>query len=156
MFTGIIAGIGVVSRVTRLPQGSRLRVQLPNGFEALGVGDSLAIDGACLTAVGGPGAEVEVEAIAETLRRTTLGQLEPGSRVNLEPALAIACRSIQLQQGLGFALGLQKEQRALAAFGDVELGADRRLGLEALADFGAGGVPPPRVGALVSWIKASK
>jgi riboflavin synthase len=92
VFTGIISGIGVVNRVTRLPQGSRLRVQLPGGFDPLGVGDSLAIDGACLTAVGGAGAEVEVEAIAETLRRTTLGRLEPGSRVNLEPALAMGGR----------------------------------------------------------------
>ena len=107
MFTGIITGIGVVSRVTRHAEGSRLQLQLPAGFDALGVGDSLAVDGACLTAVGGSGVHaagersprapaagsaVEVEAIAETLRRTTLGRLEPGSRVNLEPALAMGGR----------------------------------------------------------------
>jgi riboflavin synthase len=97
VFTGIIAGIGVVNRVTRHAQGSRLHLELPAGFDPLKVGDSLAIDGACLTAVGGSavdaaGSEVEVEAIAETLRRTTLGRLEPGSHVNLEPALAMGGR----------------------------------------------------------------
>jgi riboflavin synthase len=92
MFTGIITGIGIVIGVSPLAEGARLRLRLPPGFPRPGGGDSVAVDGACLTAIGIEGDQMAVDAIAETLRRTTLGRLRAGDRVNLEPALALGDR----------------------------------------------------------------
>jgi len=92
MFTGIITGQGTVIAVEALSEGARLRIRLPDGFPRPSRGDSVAIDGACLTAVELAGDVMQVEAIAETLRKTTTGGLRPGRRVNLESALAIGDR----------------------------------------------------------------
>jgi riboflavin synthase len=92
MFTGIVTGIGVVTGVTPIADGVRLALKLPPAFPRPAKGDSVAIDGACLTAIETGGNAMAVEAIAETLRRTTLGRLGTGDRVNLEPALALGDR----------------------------------------------------------------
>ena len=79
MFTGLVREVGTVASF----DGARLEIdaQLTGG-----IGDSIAIDGVCLTVVANDG-RLAFEAVEETLARTTLGTLEPGSRVNLEPAL---------------------------------------------------------------------
>jgi len=92
MFTGIVTGLGTVVGVTPLSDGARLAIRLPQAFPLPGRGDSVAIDGACLTVVELLADVMTVEAIAETLRRTTTGSLRPGRRVNLEPALALGDR----------------------------------------------------------------
>lgn len=88
MFTGIVRAIGTV--VERRPEegGIRFRVEAPTLAAALAPGDSLALDGVCqtLTRVDPPG--LEFQAVRTTLSRTTLGEWEPGRRVNLEPPLA--------------------------------------------------------------------
>lgn len=91
MFTGIIQGLGAVRSVAANPSGRRLVVDLGElRSRTFRPGDSIAVNGACLTAVelgdGGFAADVS----SETLRVTTLGGLEPGSPVNLEPALTLA------------------------------------------------------------------
>ena len=91
MFTGLIETVGSVRGVEPLGEGSRLSVGASFAGD-LAIGDSVAVDGVCLTVVEcGPDA-FAVEAVRETLRLTTLGRLEPGSRVNLERALAVGDR----------------------------------------------------------------
>ncbi len=92
MFTGIIEGLAEVLAVEARPDGSRLRVKVPREFADLAVGQSLAVDGVCLTVVAVEGEAVEFDVVAETLRRTTLGRLAPASTVNLERALAAGAR----------------------------------------------------------------
>jgi riboflavin synthase alpha subunit len=87
VFTGIIQHVGRVVRVAATAPGRRLRIDVGPLAQRLGPGASLAVDGACLTLADLSGGEAELDVVPETLSRTTLGQLRPGERVNLEPAL---------------------------------------------------------------------
>lgn len=91
MFTGIVQALGAVRAVTPAPFGRRLVIDLGSlASRPQNAGDSIAVNGACLTAVEfGPGT-FAADVSAETLRVTTLGLLGPGSAVNLEPALTLA------------------------------------------------------------------
>ncbi len=91
MFSGIVEAVGRVERVDAADNGRRFRISAPFAQE-LGEGDSVAVEGVCLTATALDGAVFEVEAIATTLSRTTLGELEEGAAVNLERALALGDR----------------------------------------------------------------
>ncbi len=86
MFTGIVTELGIVEGVERGADGARLRVraELAGG---LGEGDSVCVEGACLTASEVEAGGFAAEVMNQTLNLTTLGRLEPGSRVNLEPPL---------------------------------------------------------------------
>jgi riboflavin synthase len=91
MFTGLIQDIGVVERV--IPGGmTDLWIRTSLGARDFTLGESIAVDGACLTVVERAGDSFRVQAAPETLRRTTLGARVPGSRVNLERALALGDR----------------------------------------------------------------
>jgi riboflavin synthase len=86
MFTGIIREVGTVEGVERTSEGARLRVR-GGVADGLGAGDSISVSGVCLT-VASPGTDAfEADVMNQTLSVTTLGGLEPGGRVNLEPAL---------------------------------------------------------------------
>jgi len=87
MFTGIVQEIGAVSGVEHAAEGSAIRVAAHEVARGLRLGDSVAVDGACLTAVEIDDGSVLFEAMAETLARTTVGALAAGHRVNLEAAL---------------------------------------------------------------------
>jgi riboflavin synthase len=91
MFTGIVTDIGRVLAVSELPQGRRFRVATAWDISGLEIGASVAHAGCCLTVVAMSADEgwFETEAWEEALRLTTLGSLEPGSRVNLERSLRI-------------------------------------------------------------------
>lgn len=93
MFTGIIRYVGCVKGVAATAAGKRLAIDVGPLADGLAVGESIAVCGACLTAAGISGSVAEFDVIAETLAKTTLGDLTPGRRVNLEPAL-------KLNQGL--------------------------------------------------------
>jgi riboflavin synthase len=82
VFTGIVVEVGEV----RQPP-PRLRLAAPGLAAEAAIGDSIAIEGCCLTVVEADGDELAFDAVPETLRRTTLGELRAGDRVNLEPAL---------------------------------------------------------------------
>lgn len=86
MFTGIVKELGTLEALERNDEGARLRIAA--GFApSLAEGDSVAVNGVCLTVAAlGEGA-FEADAMNQTLALTTLGGLEPGARVNLEPAL---------------------------------------------------------------------
>jgi riboflavin synthase len=91
MFTGLVETIGVVRRATGdSPRRLTLHSGIPQGEVALG--DSIAIDGCCLTVVEKGEDGLSFEAATETLRRTTLGSLRPGAKVNLERALRLGDR----------------------------------------------------------------
>jgi riboflavin synthase len=87
MFTGIVERAGRVMQVREVAGSARLVVDA--GFPAaeVRVGDSVAVNGCCLTAVEVAGAAVSFDVVQETLRRTSLGALQPGQRVNLERPL---------------------------------------------------------------------
>jgi riboflavin synthase len=91
MFTGIIQALGVVRSVIATSSGQRLTFELGTlGQRSFRPGDSIAVNGACLTAVEFGAGTFAADVSAETLRVTTLGNLKPGSPVNLEPALTLA------------------------------------------------------------------
>ncbi len=87
MFTGIVRERGRVAAIEGGPDGVRLRVEAPRTGAEVAVGDSVSISGCCLTAVEVGDGSIVFDAVPETLRRTSLGRLEPGAEVNLEPAL---------------------------------------------------------------------
>ena len=83
MFTGLVAGMGSVEAVEQDGDGVRLRVATPLGAE-LSPGDSIAVNGVCLTAVDPAPGGFRADVMAETLRRSSLGPLGEGDSVNLE------------------------------------------------------------------------
>lgn len=87
MFTGLVREIGTVAAVRRTADLARLTLRAPLCAPDLALGDSLATDGVCLTVTGLQGDRVTVDAVAETLRVTTVGDWRAGRRVHLEPAL---------------------------------------------------------------------
>jgi riboflavin synthase len=86
MFTGIVREIGTVEELERSEQGARLRVSAGLAAELAG-GDSVSVSGACLTVASASDGAFEAEVMNQTLSVTTLGGLEPGRSVNLEPPL---------------------------------------------------------------------
>jgi len=86
VFTGLIAEVGTVESVDRDEAGARLGIAAALGSE-LAPGDSVAVAGVCLTAIGPRPGGFAADVMNQTLGLTTLGTLEPGSAVNLEPAL---------------------------------------------------------------------
>jgi riboflavin synthase len=91
MFTGIIDTIGVVRGTELLGEGRRLRVAAPWAGE-LSVGESVAVDGVCLTVAEADAGAFLVDAVRETIRLTTIGSWRPDRRVHLERALAVGDR----------------------------------------------------------------
>lgn len=88
MFTGLIEHVGAVVAFEKNAEGgARLGVDLGPLAEGAGLGESVAIDGCCLTIVSLDGSLASFDAVPETLKRTTLGALQPGAKVNLERAL---------------------------------------------------------------------
>lgn len=84
MFTGIVREVG---RVVAFADGGRLEVEAPETAAGTAVGDSVAIDGVCLTAVSVENGRLSFDAVPETLRRSALGRLAAGSGVNVESPL---------------------------------------------------------------------
>ena len=87
VFTGIVREIGVVVAARGRGDAARLRVRAPATAARTAVGDSVALNGVCLTAVEVADGELAFDAVPETLARTSLARLAPGARVNVEPAL---------------------------------------------------------------------
>jgi riboflavin synthase len=92
MFTGIIQEVGTVRAVHEGADSRLLTLSVGSLHGHVHVGDSVAVDGVCLTASHLDGAAVDFDVSAETLRLTTLGELRTGQQVNLEPALRVGDR----------------------------------------------------------------
>ena len=91
MFTGLVQDVGTVERVLPGPM-TTLWIRTALGAGEFALGESIAVSGACLTVVERTADQFRVDAAPETLRRTTLGELRSGSRVNLERALRLSDR----------------------------------------------------------------
>jgi len=92
MFTGIIQGIGTVAALKMLGDAVALSIAHDLDDYSSGIGDSIAVNGVCLTIVAQQPKEVRFEAVNETMQKTTLGSLAVGDRVNLEQALRLSDR----------------------------------------------------------------
>lgn len=92
MFTGIIEGLGTISAVRSSGQGRQLSIEADFLMDQAKTGDSIAVNGACLTAVRISGKRFDVDISPETLQMTTLGDTKIGTRVNLERALRLSDR----------------------------------------------------------------
>lgn len=89
MFTGLVQSLAGVVALTPEGPGVRLVVRDKGIAEKAGIGDSVCVNGCCLTVVAIDGDDLAFDAGAETLSRTNLGKLLPGDRVNLEPSLRV-------------------------------------------------------------------
>ncbi|MEU0628476.1 riboflavin synthase [Streptomyces sp. NPDC005989] len=92
MFTGIVEELGEVTAVEKLADASRFRLRGPVVTEGAKHGDSIAVNGVCLTVVDLGDGEFTADVMAETLNRSSLGALDTGSRVNLERPMAVGGR----------------------------------------------------------------
>jgi len=113
MFTGIIEEVGAVSRVS----GADLAIMAEGVLEGMAQGDSIAIDGACMTVVEYSEDTFVVQVSPESMSRTTLGSLKPGDAVNLERAMAAGDRfGGHFVQGHVDGIGRVEAVRKLDAF----------------------------------------
>ncbi len=87
MFTGLVRELGSVSSLKSTGSGAVLAVKAGEIAKEAAIGDSIAVNGACLTVTEINGNALSFDLSAETLKSTTLGKLKPGERVNLEPSL---------------------------------------------------------------------
>jgi len=115
MFTGLIEAVGTVTRLEARPLGRWLEIEAPE-LDDLAVGDSVAISGCCLTAVEVGAGRFAVEAVPETLARTTIGDLKYRAPVNLERALRVGDRmGGHMVQGHVDAVGVVRQVSAEGA-----------------------------------------
>jgi riboflavin synthase len=129
MFTGIVEGTGTLAALAAAADGSgaRLEVEAPWLAGQLTPGESVAVNGCCLTVAAATAAGFAADLVAETLRRTALGGLATGTRVNLERPVALGGRlGGHLVQGHVDGLALVLDRRPVGAGEEVriELPAD--------------------------------
>lgn len=92
MFTGLVQALAQIVEIHAEPPGKRLVVRTPEIAAAAKIGDSIAMNGCCLTVIALEGGNLAFEAGPETLSRTNLGELAAGSLVNLETSMAVGDR----------------------------------------------------------------
>lgn len=92
MFTGIVEELGRVIRLETVEDSARLTVEAPTVTQDVSLGDSVSVNGCCLTVAAVHGSTFTADLMAETLTRTTLGSQKPGDPVNLERALRASDR----------------------------------------------------------------
>jgi len=92
MFTGIIEALGIVQAVQQGSNSAKLRISSPLILSDLKIGDSIAVNGICLTATTFDSSSFTVDVMPETMQKTNLGELKHGHKVNLERALTLSTR----------------------------------------------------------------
>lgn len=128
MFTGLIEELGRVAWLRRGEGGAQLAVRAPGISQGVQLGDSIAVNGCCLTVTLAQDGILVFDLLEETLRKTNLGALKPGSVVNLERSLAVGSRL-----GGHFVQGHVDTTIALLRF--EKHGADLRLDFEMPPEF---------------------
>jgi len=129
MFTGIVEELGTVEDVTDQGDAVRLTVHGAEVTRGTARGDSIAVNGVCLTVVGLGGDSFTADVMHETLRRTSLGALAAGARVNLERAATLSTRlGGHLVQGHVDATGAVLDRRASEHWELVTVGFPAELG----------------------------
>jgi len=120
VFTGLIEHLGTVTEVGRHGGVTALRISVTPPFEDVAAGESISVDGVCLTVTDAVGDQVSFDVVPETLARTTLGRRRPGDLVNLERSLRLG----ELVGGhlvLGHVDGVGRISGLRPAGGQVEL-----------------------------------
>lgn len=92
MFSGIIEAVGAIRSLQKDANGARITIEAPGVLSGVRLGDSIALNGACITVVDFDDSKFEADLSVETLRRTNLGELVVGDRCNLERAMALGER----------------------------------------------------------------
>src|SRR5688572_1950997 len=92
MFTGLVEALATVVAVESRPPGKRLRIHLPGIVHETSLGESIALNGCCLTVIDIAAETLAFDAGPETLSRTNLGRLVPGGHVNIERSLKLGDR----------------------------------------------------------------
>jgi len=128
MFTGLVEETGTLLALDRSAAGARLTLRAPLVTGGARIGDSVAVNGCCLTVTAHEGEQLQFDLLAETLARTNLGQLTPGAPVNLERALLAHARL-----GGHFVQGHVDTTSRVRAFEPV--GVDYRLEIELPREF---------------------
>ena len=128
MFTGLIEELGRVEWLRRGEGGAQLAVRAPRISQGVQLGDSIAVNGCCLTVTLAQDGILVFDLLEETLKKTNLGALKPGSVVNLERSLAVGSRL-----GGHFVQGHVDTTIALLRF--EKHGADLRLDFEMPPEF---------------------
>ena len=127
MFTGLVEEQGIVKRVTGGQQWGRLTLKATKILNDIKQGDSIAVNGVCLTVISFTGDSFTVEVMAETLAKTNLGDLVPGHKVNLERALRLDSRlGGHLVSGHVDGVGtiIRQETAAIAMITEIETPPD--------------------------------
>lgn len=128
MFTGLVEGVGRITRVQRLGEDMRLVIEPPFDSAACVPGESVCVDGVCLTVTGLHGGALYMDVSGETLSRSTLGNIRQGSRVNVERALRLSDRLgghlvSGHVDGVGTIVKMEPAQRSWL----IRIGMDERL-----------------------------
>ena len=92
MFTGIVEAMGTVTKIVTGPDSAQLTIESKGFFSDIKTGDSIAVNGCCLTAVTNTADQFMVDVMKQTLALTNIGQLQVGSVVNLEKAMKVSDR----------------------------------------------------------------
>ena len=100
MFSGIIETTGTITKIDTIAEGVRLRLQTNLLTQEISLGESICTNGACLTVTAIEADQLSFDVSAESLRRTTLGELQVGDSVNLERSLRLEDRPVR-PSGLG-------------------------------------------------------
>lgn len=92
MFTGLVEEVATVQRIHQVQHSAHLEIRAQTIMDDMRLGDSIAVNGVCLTVVQKSSSGFTADAVPETMRRTNLGSLTPGSQVNVERALQASSR----------------------------------------------------------------
>ena len=118
MFTGLVEEMGRVVEIQVEERSAKLTVSAPLVHQGVKIGDSVAVNGCCLTVIGRQADRLTFDAVPETLIRTNLGSLCPGEKVNLERSLEVGARLgghfVQGHiDGVGTVLGMTPDENAV-------------------------------------------
>lgn len=128
MFTGLIEAIGVVKSVQRQSSGLRLVLDAGTIAEGARPGDSVAVNGACLTVAAVRGAVLEFDAVRETVIRTNLDSISAGARVNLELPVKLGDRlGGHIVQGHVDGVGVVRRIEKRGDSAEMEISADSAI-----------------------------
>lgn len=129
MFTGLVQDVGFIKGLERCGELLRLTIHSRILEESPQLGESVCVDGVCLTVVSLGSETFQVEVSPETLGRTTLGEAQPGRAVNLERALRISDRlGGHLVTGHVDAVGVLKRKQTANRYLELEIGVPSQLG----------------------------
>jgi len=154
MFSGIIEGIGQVREILRREQGREFILYSNLPTHEMKVGDSISVDGCCLTLTSIDGKNFRVFVSHETLERTTFGQMNMGSRVNLERSIGVGDRlDGHVVQGHVEAVGILKAKEKKGDSLEITIEIPKKLKHLVIPK---GSISLDGISLTINWIKDEK